>query len=126
MSTNTNSVLSNSTTSTTTTTLNDHNPPKYPQIIAELRTKQGSYQSRKLREMRRVPGIVYGRDQNHNQVKISITVDMLAIIREVRKHALSFENTLYELKIQNESYLCTPRQLQVHPGTVRYEYIYSS
>ena len=39
-------------------------------------------------------------------------------MREFRLHGSSFENTLYELVLDNGSkHLVTPRQMQIHPGT---------
>ena len=60
-------------------------------------------------------GVIYGTDRNRNRVKISIILDRLAINREVRKLGYSFENTIYKLTVNEESYIVTPRQLQIDP-----------
>ena len=88
----------------------------YPQIRAELRTVHGSYKSRLLREQKIVPGVYYGKDDDRNVIKVPIQVDMLALNREIRKYGISFENTIYEMLLNDEKHLVTPRQLQVDPG----------
>ena len=91
-------------------------PSKYPQLRAQVRTVLGSNSSRTLRAKKLVPGVLLGVDENRNVVKVLLQVDMIALNREIRKYGVSFENTIYELILNDEKYLVTPRQLQVHPG----------
>ena len=95
---------------------------KYPQIRADLRTVHGSNKSRQLRAQKIVPGVYYGKDENRNIIKVPIQVDMIALSREIRKFGISFENTVYELLLNDEKHLVTPRQLQVDPGIDNFKY----
>ena len=90
----------------------------YPEILGIVRESKhsGSRRSRLLRRQNQVPGVLYGLDDEKNVLKRMIMVDMKSIEREMRNRKSSFENTLYELKLSDDtSYQVTPRQLQVHP-----------
>jgi hypothetical protein len=51
---------------------------------------------------RRVPGVVYGVDNDGNVSKQLVTVHELDIERELRRVGMSFENTIYELVVKRE------------------------
>ncbi|RYG63531.1 hypothetical protein EON64_15765 [archaeon] len=121
----------------------------FPKLQAQLRLsgQAGSRRSRQLRQgklqksphflfmtplmqflpgftlEKQVPGVVYGQDDDGNVLKRMVTVDKLALTRELGKQGKSFENTLYELEVQEEGqgtrYLVVPRQVQLCPGTER-------
>jgi ribosomal protein L25 (general stress protein Ctc) len=78
----------------------------------------GSRKSRKLREKGRVPGVLYGADDNKNLAKYLVTIDSKDVTSLMRKKKHSLENTLCHLVLDDGSkHVVLPRQLQVHPLT---------
>lgn len=61
--------------------------------------QSGSLKSRKMRKDGRVPGVLYGLDQDGNELKVTISMEAKFLNAELRKHASSFENTLYDIKV---------------------------
>jgi len=108
----------------------------YPTLVAEIRgmNNAGSNKVRRLRQAGRVPGVIYGLDEDQNVVKIMITMDEKLILGEMRSKGKSFESTIYELHVKEggdvgagevgavgtgrtQKHIVTPRQLQVNPLT---------
>ena len=89
-----------------------------PEIVASIRATgiSGSRKSRSLRDQGKIPGVFYGLDEEKNVLKRMVTVDMKIIAAELRERKNSFENTIYRLRLDdNTTHYVTPRQLQVHP-----------
>ena len=60
--------------------------------------------------------MLYGTDDDGNVLKRMISIDKKELAREMRERERSFENTIYELKLSdNTTHVVTPRQLQVNP-----------
>jgi len=104
----------------------------YPTLVAEIRDMKdaGSSKVRRLRQAGRVPGVIYGLDEDQNVVKIMVTMDEKSILGEMRSKGKSFESTIYELHVKEggeeagaavtgrtQKHIVTPRQLQVNPLT---------
>lgn len=80
-------------------------------LQAEKRTETGKGAARRLRARGRVPGVVYGRDED----TVSVSVD--AKEAEHLFHAISVENTIVELDVEglDGSFPTLVREIQVHP-----------
>ncbi|MGD2068547.1 MAG: 50S ribosomal protein L25 [Gemmatimonadota bacterium] len=80
-------------------------------LQAEKRTETGKGAARRLRALGRVPGVVYGRDED----TVSVSVD--AKEAEHLFHAISVENTIVELEVEglDGSFPTLVREIQVHP-----------
>ena len=98
----------------------------YPQLVAEIRNPllAGSSKMRVLRRTGKVPGVIYGIDEDQNVVKITIMVDEKDILTQIRERGMSLESTIYELHVKSEGasggiqkHIVTPRQLQMNPIT---------
>eukprot|EP01039_Chlorochromonas_danica_P001304 gene1303-1423_t len=95
----------------------------HPEIIAELRSTgmAGSRRSRAMREEGRIPGVLYGVDDDRNVLKRMVTIDKKKLLKELNQKGSSFENTLYNLVLESEagssSHLVVPRQAQFCPLT---------
>lgn len=91
----------------------------FPQLVAEVRSPllAGSSKVRRLREAGKVPGVIYGVDEDQNVLKIMICVDSKLIMTEMRDKGKSLESTIYELHVDGQKHLVTPRQLQINPIT---------
>lgn len=67
----------------------------------------------------KLPGVVYGVDDDRNVLKLMVTVDLPVIEKELRRLGQKFENTIYEMTIQDEQqselqkHLVVPRQTQL-------------
>lgn len=60
---------------------------------------------------------MYGVDDDRNVVKTMCAVDKNIINKALREKGRSFENTLFELQLDDKtSHLVTPRQLQISPS----------
>jgi large subunit ribosomal protein L25 len=66
-----------------------------------------------------IPGVIYGKDDDGNVLKMLVTVPVKDLMRELRSKGKSFENTLYSIIVQptGEQYYTTPRQIQFNPVT---------
>lgn len=77
-----------------------------------------------------IPGVLYGTDDDGNVLKTMITVDKKQLGVELIKKGKSFENTVYELKIQGgtntDRLLVTPRQAQFNACTFLFHFITTS
>ena len=63
------------------------------------------------------PGVIYGKDENNNVLKVCVLMDEIRLTAEIRRRGIVFENTLYEVSLENGlKYLAIPRQLQLNPG----------
>ena len=73
----------------------------YPELIAALRGTgySGSRKSRQLRDEGRIPGVLYGLDDDRNVLKRMVTVDLKTIAAELRERKSSMENTIYRLRL---------------------------
>jgi hypothetical protein len=90
----------------------------FPELAATLRGTghSGSRRSRQLRDQGRIPGVLYGLDDDRNVLKRMVSVDLKTIAAELRERKSSMENTIYRLRLDDgTTHLVTPRQLQVHP-----------
>lgn len=72
-----------------------------PELNLQIRNPQhnGSRQSRWLRRNGRVPGVLYGVDEQKKVLKTSVIIDQKVLLKELRDKGKSFENTLYELAL---------------------------
>jgi ribosomal protein L25 (general stress protein Ctc) len=74
----------------------------------------------------RIPGVLYGVDDDKNELKTLILVDQKSLARELREKGSTFENTVYELNVESETYsmkvLATPRQTQFDPSKYYMKY----
>lgn len=112
----------------------------YPSLYAEIRTSKnyGSSKVRRLRDTGRIPGVIYGQDEDQNVFKIMVSVDEKHILTEMRERGRSLESTIYQLQVHDAApvpgeeapagstssgrvttHLVTPRQLQMNPITDR-------
>ena len=66
----------------------------------------------------KIPGVIYGVDKDKKPVKVLLTLDQKSLEIELRKHGASFENTLYDIRMEDGStYTVVPRQVQFNPCT---------
>ncbi len=65
-----------------------------------------------------IPGVVYGKDDDGNVLKVMVSVPIKDLVKELRKQGKSFENTIYRVVVQptGEQYITTPRQIQFNPS----------
>lgn len=66
-----------------------------------------------------MPGVVYGVDDDRNVLKRMITVEKNLLMKELRDKGRSFENTIYEIVVEDttgkSSYVVVPRQTAFCP-----------
>jgi ribosomal protein L25 (general stress protein Ctc) len=90
----------------------------FPQLSVQLRPtgSSGSRKSRYLRDEGLVPGVLYGIDEDRNNLKTMVTIDKKTLMKELESKGKSFENTVYELHVCGANgtvkYHVTPRQTQ--------------
>jgi large subunit ribosomal protein L25 len=91
-------------------------------IDAVVRQQRGNTRkNQRLRDNGRLPGVLYGVDEDKNVVKMNLTVDTKAVNRELRALGDSIENTIYELNVVDEStgetttHAVLPRQIPLNP-----------
>ncbi len=66
-----------------------------------------------------VPGVLYGKDSDGNNVPITIATSKIVIVRELRSKKIQFENTLYNLVLSDgSSHKVLARQLQINSSMV--------
>lgn len=89
---------------------------------AVVRKQRGNTRkNQRLRDSGRLPGVLYGVDEDKNVVKVNLTVDMKSVTRELRNLGESIENTIYELSLTDEitgevsKHTVLPRQIPLHP-----------
>ena len=80
-------------------------------LEARVRNAEGSRRCRSLRRAGWVPSVLYGEGTSE-----LLQVPNLAIRRELRERQQSFENTLYDLVVGDQTHRVVPRQIQFHPG----------
>lgn len=97
-------------------------PAEERSFDAMVRQARGNTRkNQRLRDSGRLPGVLYGVDEDKNVVKVNLTVDMKSVMRELRALGDSIENTIYELKLTDEktgevsSHAVLPRQIPLHP-----------
>ena len=75
----------------------------YPTMLAEVRTLKnyGSSKVRRLRDAGRIPGVIYGVDEDQNVFKIMVSVDEKLIMSQMRERGRSLESTIYEMHLQD-------------------------
>jgi len=83
-------------------------------LVAEERSVDGSRHSRRLRQSRWVPSVMYGGDGNKRTL---IQLSLKELSAEIRAKGSSFENTRYTLEVGGQQHEVVPRQLQLHPVT---------
>ena len=89
---------------------------------AIVRQERGNTRkNQRLRDNGRLPGVLYGVDEDKNVVKVNLTVDAKSVARELRELGESIENTIYELKLTDDrtgevsTHTVLPRQIPLHP-----------
>lgn len=68
-----------------------------------------------------IPGVLYGVDNDRNDMKQLVSVKKRDILKELRNRRDAFENTIYELVVEDDEgssnrHLVTPRQAQFNPS----------
>lgn len=64
-----------------------------------------------------VPGILYGKDDNGNNVEVMVKTPLRRIQQEHNRRRHALEATVYKLKFDdNTEFLASPKQLALHPG----------
>ena len=74
---------------------------------------------RKLRDLEKlIPGILYGKDNEGNQLKIIVQIERKQLNSLIRKYGNSLETIVFKSKFPDgRSYFVSPRQLQECPLT---------
>jgi len=78
-------------------------------ITAQLRSERGKSAAQKIRSMGKIPAIVYGKDQE----SIALTID--AKEADQLFSTISVENTIVNVKIDDEEMETLVREIQTHP-----------
>ena len=88
-----------------------------PIIELDYRTLVKTKKIRKLRDVEKlIPGLLYGKDNEGNQLKILVQIDTKQLNRLIRTYGRSLETIVFDLKFPDgRSYLASPRQLQECP-----------
>ena len=92
-------------------------------ILAEARAARGNTRkNQKLRDNGRLPGVLYGVDEDKNVVKVNLTVDTKSVARELRALGDGIQNTVYELRLKDtegniQTHAVLPRQIPLNPLT---------
>ena len=93
--------------------------PAVQEIHAQLRTEAGSRRSGELRDNGRLPSLLYGVGHDGARDNVMVTVSTRDIAAELRRRRWAFENTLYDLVLEDGSRCrVVPHQLQRHPVTM--------
>lgn len=94
---------------------------EFPKFEARLRNpdETGTRQSVMLREVDRIPGLVYGVGQDGRRERLLVTCARKELMREMRKHMSSVENIIYRLDLGEgrKSELVTMRQIQLRAAS---------
>jgi ribosomal protein L25 (general stress protein Ctc) len=95
---NNSSISSSSSSSSGSGNNSNNNDDSLPILIASLRSSKdnGSRPSRRLREEGMVPGVIYGKYNNMNNIKIQVSLPMKDIKKELRVFGNSFENRYFD------------------------------
>lgn len=80
-------------------------------IVAEPRERVGKGGARALRRAGRIPGVIYGGEED----PLPISVDVRDIGREI--HRPGFFSRLYDLQLNGKGHRVLPREVQFHPVT---------
>eukprot|EP01033_Poteriospumella_lacustris_P016895 gene16896-12092_t len=75
--------------------------------------------SRSLRQQNRLPGVIYGVDDDKNVLKVMVTVDTKEVKKQIRTLGRSFENTIHEIAVPIEG-KPEPLKFQVVPRTTQF------
>ena len=63
-----------------------------------------------------VPGVIYGENDDKQNLKILVQVNRIEFEQQLRAKGASIENTIYNIKLDNgETYPVVPRQIQFNP-----------
>ena len=93
---------------------------EHPVVPVVLRpaSEQGSRKSRYLRRDRRVPSLLFGKDNEGNELNIPVSLAWLDVNRLILLRGRSLESTLMTLKMEDgKRVLVTPKGLQLCPLT---------
>jgi len=93
---------------------------EHPVVPVALRpaSAQGSRKSRYMRRDRRVPSLLFGKDNDGNELNVPISLASLDVNRLIRLRGRSLECTLMTLKMDDgKRILVTPKGLQLCPLT---------
>ena len=63
-----------------------------------------------------VPGVIYGLDDENNTLKLCIKLPQKDVLQQLRARGSKFENTLFEIIVNNDKFLVVPRQTQFSPS----------
>jgi len=96
--------------------------PERITLDALVRPRMKTRQNQKMRDSGRIPGVLYGKDQNGRVLKQLISVETKALSREIRSRGVTLENTVFELNVMDEDgtetkHAVAPRQLTRNPLT---------
>lgn len=67
----------------------------------------------------RLPGVIYGVDDDKNVLKVMVTVDTKEVKKQIRTLGRSFENTIHEISVPIEG-KPEPLKFQVVPRTTQF------
>lgn len=67
----------------------------------------------------RLPGVIYGVDDDKNVLKVMVTVDTKEVKKQIRTLGRSFENTIHEIAVPIEG-KPEPLKFQVVPRTTQF------
>ncbi|KAJ8600368.1 hypothetical protein CTAYLR_000703 [Chrysophaeum taylorii] len=86
-------------------------------LVAEARSVAGTRQSQALRLAGRIPGVLYGVGEDGARDSRLLTVCRKDLMREIRAHQTSVENTLYDLELNGETSRVLMRQIQMRAAS---------
>jgi large subunit ribosomal protein L25 len=86
-------------------------------LIAEARPASGKGSARALRRAKRIPAIIYGK----NQENVSISLDELELTKLHRK--AGFTTKIFDISLNGKTYPTLPKVVQLHPVTDMIEHI---
>ena len=84
--------------------------------------KRNTRKNQRLRDNGRLPGVLYGIDENRSVVKVNLTVDAKSVARELRTLGDGIQNTIFELRLRDtegnlQTHAVLPRQIPLNPLT---------
>ena len=85
------------------------------ELVAEPRFVDGTRHCRKLREQFLIPGIVYGVDANGKDRRLLFQLPWRQLQRELNNLGRAIENTIYTIRVGDETFRAVARDLQRHP-----------